>query len=48
LIAAAFYDATMAACRYSLPVPKTYSVHNVYYRFSVLAVNIGMQPISSR
>jgi len=35
-----------AALRYSLPVLKIYSARNVYYRFSVLAVNIGTQPRS--
>jgi len=33
-----------AAFRYSLSVLKIYTVRNVYYRFSVLAVNIGTQP----
>jgi len=33
-----------AAFRYSLSVLKIYSIHNMHYRFSVLAVNIGTQP----
>jgi len=35
---------TKVAFRYSLSVLKIYSVRNVYYRFSVLAVNIETQP----
>jgi len=35
----------MAAFRYSLPVLKIYSMRDINYRFSVLAVNIGTQPI---
>jgi len=34
-----------AAFRYSLSVLKIYSARNVYYRFSVLAVNIETQPM---
>jgi len=30
--------------RYSLPVLKIYSTHNVYCRFSIPVVNIGTQP----
>jgi len=33
-----------AAFRYSLSVLKIYSIHNMHYRFSVLAVNIGTHP----
>jgi len=32
--------------RYLLPVLKIYSARNVYYKFSVLTVNIGIQPKS--
>jgi len=32
------------AFRYSLSILKIYSIHNMHYRFSVLAVNIGTQP----
>jgi len=35
---------TDAAFRYSLPVLKIFSICDMYYRFSVPAVNIGMQP----
>jgi len=35
----------MAAFRYSLSVLKIYSARYVYYRLSVLAVNIETQPI---
>jgi len=34
----------MAAFRYSLSVLKIYSIHNMHYRFLVLAVNIGTHP----
>jgi len=37
-------QSTLAAIRYLLPVLKIYSVRNVYYKFLVLAVNIGTQP----
>jgi len=40
-------SASMAAFRYLLSVLQIYSLHDVYYRFSVLAVNIGTQPISN-
>jgi len=36
---------TLTAFRYSLPVLKIYSARYVYYKFSVLAVNIGTQPL---
>jgi len=39
---------TVAAFRCSLPVLKIYSVRNVYYRFLVLAVNTGTQPVMRR
>jgi len=39
-----FKQAIMAVLRYSLPVLKIYSLCHIYYRFSVLAVNIGTQP----
>jgi len=35
---------TYTAFRYSLPVLKIYSARHVYYRFAVLAMNIGTQP----
>jgi len=35
---------TKAAFRYSLSVLEIYSARHVYYRFSVLAVNIETQP----
>jgi len=38
-------DLSMAAFRYSLSVLKIYSARYVYYRFSVLAVNIETQPM---
>jgi len=34
-----------AAFRYLLPVLQIYNTRYVYYRFSVLAVNIKIQPI---
>jgi len=37
---------TKAVLRYSLSVLKIYSARYVYYKFSVLAVNIEMQPKS--
>jgi len=35
----------LAAFRYSLPVLEIYSMRDINYRFSVLAVNIGTQPL---
>jgi len=37
---------TKAAFRYSLSILKIYSARYVYYKFSVLAVHIEMQPKS--